>query len=136
MLITDLSNSFNPYPKPNKKEKGKPKNIKKKSSKLAKLEKNRFCILTDNLKICYICDKRRKDDLHEIFGGCNRQKSMEWGLVIPICRICHKDWEINEELRKKIQQKAKEAFIKKYGKEKFLKEFGKNYIKKEKIYEK
>ena len=41
MMVTDLSNSFNPYPK-NKAEKRKPtKTIKKKSSKLAKLERQR-----------------------------------------------------------------------------------------------
>ena len=49
MIVTDLSNSFHPYPKPKVKEKQrkvkeKPKEIKeikKKSSKLAKLERQR-----------------------------------------------------------------------------------------------
>ena len=42
--------------------------IKKKTSKLQKLEKNRFSILTNNLEQCYFCGKR-KDDLNEVFNG-------------------------------------------------------------------
>nr|DAQ61943.1 MAG TPA: Recombination enhancement function protein nuclease, DNase, HYDROLASE.4A [Caudoviricetes sp.] len=104
------------------------KELKKKSNKLKKLEAKRYSILTENLKVCYICTKDKKDDLHEIFGGSNRQKSMQWGLVIPVCRKCHDEWENNKELRKKIQKEAKEEFIKRNTKEKFRKEFGKNYI--------
>lgn len=103
------------------------KKLKKKSNKLKQLESKRYSILTNNLKICYICNEKRKDDLHEVFGGSNRQKSMIWGLVIPICRKCHSEWDINEELRKQIQQKAKEEFIKRNTKEKFKEEFGKYY---------
>lgn len=103
------------------------KELKKKSNKLKQLESKRYSILTDNLKICYICNEKKKDDLHEIFGGSNRQKSMIWGLVIPICRECHDEWKINKELRKRIQQKAKKEFIKRNTKEKFREEFGKYY---------
>ena len=104
------------------------KELKKKSEKLKKLEAKRYSILTDNLTICYICQKRRKDDLHELFGGSNRRKSIEWGLVIPICRICHSEWKTNEEMRRKYQEEGKTKFYKLYSKEKFLKEFGKNYL--------
>lgn len=104
------------------------KELKKKSNKLKKLEAKRYSILTNNLKLCYICNKKKKEDLHEIFGGSNRQKSMQWGLVIPVCRECHDKWDISEELRRQIQQKAKEEFIKRNTKEKFREEFGKNYI--------
>lgn len=34
------------------------KSIKKKSKYLRKLEKNRKSILTENLKICYVCGKK------------------------------------------------------------------------------
>lgn len=110
------------------KEFKKHKEIKRKSTKLKQLETKRYSILTSNLRVCYICNKRKKDDLHEIFGGSNRQKSMIWGLVIPVCRECHNEWDVNEKLRKKIQQKAKEEFKKRNTKDKFIEEFGKNYI--------
>ena len=141
-IVTDLSNSFNPVPKPGQKntkhlEKVKQKKtekvikkvqIKQKSKKLANLEKKRFSILTDNLEICYICTKRKKDDLHEVFGGNNRKKSMIWGLVVPICRKCHRDWDSNKELKKEIQQESQRRFEKKYGHELFMAEFKKNYL--------
>ena len=81
------------------------KPIKKKSSKLAKLERNRFSILTDDLEHCYICKRIfeqiiPKDDLHEIFGGRNRQISMKMGWVAPLCRTHHEDEEAKKFLKK------------------------------------
>ena len=107
------------------------KELKKKSSKLKKLESKRYSIITDNLKICYICEKNKKRDLHEIFGGSNRQKSMEWGLVIPICGECHDKWKFDKELRQTYQGQAQEIFEEKYSHELFMKEFRKNFIKME-----
>lgn len=112
------------------KEYKKFKELKKQSSKQRKLETKRFSILTDALDVCYICKKRRKDDLHEVFPGYNRKKSMEWGMVIPICRICHTEWDINKELRKEIQIKAQNIFEIKYSHELFMNEFKMNYKEK------
>lgn len=120
----DLSKEFNPVPKPPKIEKKKQKKIKQKSNKLAKLERNRFSIITYNLDIYYICQKHRKDHLDEVFGGRNRQTSMKYGLVIPICFKCHRILTDNPLKKKAIQEEAKQKFIKKYSEEKFIKEFG------------
>lgn len=95
--------------------------IRKKSKKLAKKEKNRFSVLTNNLEDCYFC-QNKKDDLHEVFRGRNRQKSIKYGLVIPICFKCHRKMDIKLE-SEKIEKIAKEIFIEKYGEEKFLNEF-------------
>lgn len=120
----DLSKEFHPVPKPPKTKKKKPKTIKKKSSKLAKLERNRYSIITYNLDICYVCKKHKKDHLDEVFGGRNRQTSMKYGLVIPICFKCHRELTDNPLKKKAIQEEAKQKFIKKYSEEKFIKEFG------------
>lgn len=134
MIVKDLSNSFNPVPKPLQKSQQrsaeKKKNtaeIKKKSSKLAKLEKNRFSILTKDLEHCYIC-KAKKQDLHEIFGGKNRQTSMRYGLVIPLCRKCHNLIENDETLKEKWHKVAQKEFKKHYKSENFVQIFGKNYL--------
>lgn len=119
----DLSKEFHPVPKPPKTKKKKPKTIKKKSSKLAKLERNRYSIITYNLDICYVCKEHRKENFDEVFGGRNRQKSMKYGLVIPICFKCHRKLTDNPILKKQIQEEAKDIFIKKYGEEKFIQEF-------------
>lgn len=125
MIVSDLSKEFHPVPK-NKKETGdkqaKKTTIKQKSNKLAKLEKNRFSIITNNLDKCYLC-KNKKMELHEVFRGRNRQKSMKWGLVIPICIECHTKITRDKEFSKILEEKAKNIFVKKYGEEKFIQEF-------------
>ena len=131
MIVTDLSNSFNPCPKnivKKDKEQVQTK-IKPKSKKLAKKEKNRISILQkDNCK-CFLCKRQlKKLDKHEAFGGANRQKSIEYGLVYYLCRKCHSKVDLDKNTRIKLHNYAKTKFIKEYSKEKFLKEFGKNYV--------
>lgn len=100
--------------------------IKKKTDKLQKLEKSRFSILTNNLEQCYICGNR-KNDLHEIYGGSNRKKSMQWGCVIPICRKCHQLWDVDKYLRQKYYDLCRDKFVELYGFKKFMEEFKKSY---------
>ena len=81
------------------------KPIKKKSNKLAKLERNRFSILTNDLEHCYICKTMKlrevpRQDLHEIWEGRNRQICMKHGFVAPLCRACHEDENVKEYLKK------------------------------------
>lgn len=125
MIVTNLSNSFNPVPKGGQKKTEstvKSGQIKKKSNKLAKLEKDRFSIITNNLEKCYFCPSK-KMELHEAFRGRNRQKSMKWGLVVPICRDCHSKITKDKEFSKTLEETAKKVFIKKYSEEKFIEEF-------------
>lgn len=133
-VVTDLSNSFHPVPKnlqrikqssaENKQKKGQ---IKKKSSGLAKLEKNRFSIITKDLEHCYLCGNQ-KQELHELVEGKNRQASMKYGLVIPICRKCHILVTNNRTLQEKLHKVAQKEFKKHYKSENFVQIFGKNYL--------
>ena len=129
MLVKDLSNKFLPVPKPKDviKDKNNKKMINKKSKKLAKLERNRFSIITNDLNRCYIC-KEKKEELHEVFGGRNRQASMKYGLVIPVCRKCHRMIQKNETLNEKLHKVAQKTFKKYYKNENFIKIFGKSYL--------
>lgn len=134
MIVTDLSNSFHPVPKnlqrikqssaENKQKKGQ---IKKKSSRLAKLEKNRFSIITKDLEHCYLCGNK-KQELHELVEGENRQASMKYGLVIPICRKCHILVTNNRTLQEKLHKVAQKEFKKHYKTENFVQIFRKNYL--------
>lgn len=134
MIVTDLSNSFNPVPKTlqrikqssaeNKQKKGQ---MKKKSSKLAKLEKNRFSIITKDLEHCYLCGNK-KQELHELIEGKNRQASMKYGLVIPICRKCHNLVTNNRTLQEKLHKVAQKEFKKHYKTENFVQIFNENYL--------
>lgn len=128
-IVKDLSNSFNPYPKIKVEKKKQTTKIKQKSSKLAKKERNRFSILQKDNTKCFICGKQIKLDKHEAFGGSNRQKSMEWGLVYYLCRKCHQKADTDETIIDYLHDFARQKFIREYDEEKFLKEFGKNFYK-------
>ena len=103
--------------------------IKKKSNKLAKIEKNRYSVFTDNLINCYICG-RKKDDLHEIFGGRNRRNSMKYGFILPLCRECH-SLNQNNPFFNDYWHKQGQTYWEEYigSREEFIKVFRRNYLK-------
>jgi len=103
------------------------KNIKKRTYKLSKKEKNRFSILTDDLEHCIICGDKR-DNLHEVFFERNRQFSIKYGLVIPLCLKHHQEIHKNIELQRKWHIKRQLVFINRYSNENFSKIFRKNYL--------
>lgn len=99
--------------------------MKNKTNKLARLEKNRFSIFTDNYNKCYFCGKEGKMDKHEVYGGSNRQRSMKYGLIVPLCRDCHG----NEEIISTLRVKCQEIYELNHTREEFIKIIGKSYIK-------
>lgn len=103
--------------------------MKKKSNKLKQLEQKRYSIFTSNLSDCFMCDledkKVKRSDLHEVYGGSNRQRSMKLGLVVPLCRKCHDDEEKILELRKICQQ----IYELDHTREEFIDLIGKSYLK-------
>ena len=80
--------------------------MKNKSNKLAKLERNRKSVFTDDLEHCYLCGNK-KDDLHELLGGKNRLNCIKLGYIIPVCRLCHSRIQNDNEFKmywaKKVQ---------------------------------
>lgn len=127
MIVKDLSKSFNPVPKNKTEIKKSANKIMQKSSKLAKLERERYSILTNNLDKCYLCNRKKKH-IHEIYKGCNRQVSMKNGFCIPICDICHTETEINSDLDKKLKQKCQIEFEKKHTRVEFIAIIGKSHL--------
>ena len=102
--------------------------IKKKSNKLAKLERNRYSLFTSNLNMCYLCG-RKKDDLHEIFGGRNRRNSMKYGFILPLCRECH-SLNQNNPFFNDYWHKQGQTYWEEYmgSREEFIKVFRRNYL--------
>lgn len=89
-IASGLSNNSQMRKNSQSLEKISPKKVKmrNKSNKLAKLERNRKSVFTDDLEYCYICGKK-KNDLHEVYAGRNRINSIKYGFVLPLCRQCH-----------------------------------------------
>ena len=102
------------------------KPIKKRTYSLAKAEKDRFSIIVHNLDKCAICGKN-KDNLHEIYEGRNRQVSIKYGCVIPICYKCHVKIHNDHVLSLLWKVKCQEMFEKAYPNLDFLEIFGKSY---------
>lgn len=101
--------------------------IKNRSNKLSKLEKERVSIFTSDLKSCWKCkrtSKQIKIDLHEVYGGSNRIRSIKNGLVVPLCRECHEREELIAEIRKECQ----EIYERDHTRDDFIKLIGKSYL--------
>lgn len=100
--------------------------MKNKSSKLAKLERSRYSIFTDDLETCIECGMSATD-MNEIYQGRNRQNSMKWGLVIPMCRRCHTEYTNNRDMQLKWMKIGQKAFQDTYDID-FIDIFKRNYL--------
>lgn len=102
------------------------KGIQKRSTKQDQLEKSRNKNSRLNSQYCYYCHKwTPKADIHEIYGGSNRKRSIENGFVVRLCRLCHS----NEEIIKKLKIKFQTIYEKDHTRAEFINLFGKSYIK-------
>lgn len=127
MIVTDLSNSFHPVPKTGQKRTEstlKSGQMKKKSNKLAKLERQRDKEIVKS-GICEFCGKFSKRlDPHEVYGGSNRKRSIKYKFIKLLCRECHSNENIINQLRIDTQKE----YEKSHTKEEFIKLIGKSYI--------
>ena len=124
MLVKDLSNSFNPYPKIKTEKKKEVTEIKKKSRKLANLERQRDKDIVKS-GYCQYCGKYSKRlDPHEVYGGSNRKRSIKHKFIKLICPKCHS----NELIIKQLRIRTQIEFEKKHTREEFIKLIGKNYL--------
>lgn len=127
ILLKDCINcSYKKYKKCTKKADYCAK-LKQRSKKLAELERNRFSLFTNNMNKCYFCSNK-KDHMHEIFCGRNRQNSMRYGLCLPICELCHNKYQNNAVFNLKWHKKGQAMFNKTYPNLKFEDIFKKNYL--------
>lgn len=101
--------------------------ISNKSKKLAKMERNRTSILTDDMEHCYIC-RIKKDHIHEICFGANRLNSIKYGLVIPVCFDCHMKIHNDISLQDRHHKIAQKKFNEVYPDLDFVEIFKRNHL--------
>ena len=124
MIVTDLSTSYNPVPKSERKAKEKVTELKKKSNKLIKIERQRDKKLIKEGK-CDYCHKYFKHlDPHEIYGGSNRKRSIKNGFIKLLCRKCHS----NQKILLQLKIDSQKEFEKTHTREEFISLIGKSYI--------
>lgn len=105
--------------------------IKQKSNKLARLERKRGSILTNDLEICYLCPpgrKKKATSIHEIFKGANRIQSIKNNFCVPLCDDCHRHTEEVYEVLNYLQRECQKEFEKNHTREEFMKITGRNYL--------
>lgn len=106
--------------------------IKQRTSKQAKLERNRKSIFTDNMDKCYFCPKP-KDNIHELIYGKNRPKSIKYHFTLPLCLEHHKMMHSDRKMIEEYQDKCQRYYEKNIGsREDFIKEFNESFIDKHK----
>lgn len=130
----NVKNSFYKKSTLNKKSPLKSGKIKKQTYKHQKADRNRFSIITNDLKHCIICGAK-KEALHEVFYGAYRHVSIKYGLVIPLCLNHHTQGNFSihndRELDLYYKRLAETIFISKYSYELYMKEFIIDYLKKD-----
>lgn len=83
---------------------------------------------------CCVCGKSINVRSHEIFfGTANRKKSIEDGMVAPLCDKDHNTSSagvhFNKELDLKLKRKAQQVWENTYGdRDAFIKRYGKSYL--------
>ena len=95
----------------------------------------RYSIITNDLEHCIECGNSNIE-LHEVFfGGRNRNKSIEDGLVIPLCKRFHHQGNLvgihkDKGLNLKYKKIAEQIWLEYYNKtiDDFIKRYGKNYL--------
>lgn len=109
----------------------KQKTIKLRTYSQSKKEKERFSIIYTDLTKCCLCGSIKGINKHEVyFGRKNRQTSIKYGCIIPLCDIHHKQIHNDIELDlyyKRLMQKACMNYynIDVNG---FIKIFGRSYL--------
>lgn len=125
MIVTDLSNSFNPCPK----------NTQKSLKKNTKKDKEEFCIMPKSK----LYSTRRTEiycERHEVyFSKAYRQKSINDGLIVFLTRKSHRGTngvhgKNGDKLNRQLKKLAQKAWCKYYNKTKedFIARYGKNYL--------
>lgn len=74
-------------------------------------------IITDDMTTCYLCGSPYYIEIHHIMSNAHRTKSTRYGLVVPLCRNCHRgpngvhsDYSKMKYLRKIAQEKFEVAY--------------------------
>lgn len=122
MIVTDLSNSFNPCPK----------NTQKSSKKNVKKSEEEFCIMPKS-KLYSTVRTQIYCERHEVyFSKAYRQKSINDGLIVFLMRKDHRGTngvhgKNGDKLNRQLKKLAQKAWCKYYNKtkEEFIKEYGK-----------
>jgi len=104
-------------------------NMKNKSKKLSKLERDRFSVFTDDKNKCMFCPATTNLTWHEIYAGRNRRNSMVYGFCLRMCLNCHEEKQEDVEFNEFWHGQAQLYWEENIGsRDEFLSIFRRNYL--------
>jgi len=102
--------------------------MKNKSNKLAKLERKRKSVFTDNDR-CMVCKSTYQLTWNEIYRGRNRTNSMKYGFCLRMCLNCHREYQEDANFNELWHKTAQRYFEEYYGtRDEFISIFRRNYL--------
>lgn len=102
--------------------------IKKRTYKQVKKEKERYSIIyDDNSKCCYCGSKNGHIDTNEVFSGAYRSLSIKFGACNYYCRECHTRYDIDRLFNLQEKVKFQKELVKLYGYDWFINTFRQDY---------
>ena len=91
---------------------------------------NKSIIDDDQVDECYLCGRVGHMDEHHIFGGSVRSKCDQLGLVVHICRDCHR--EVHDKVGPKMEylhRVGQRTYEQKIGtRSEFIRDFIRSYL--------
>lgn len=86
-------------------------------------------IMTNDFKHCFLCGKESQQ-IHHVIGGAYRKKAEKYGLLVPLCMLCHGKVhdEPSQETNKELKKIGQADFMMHYSYAEWMKQFGKNYM--------
>lgn len=87
-------------------------------------------VLTKDVEHCFLCGRFGPEDMHHcISGRGRRQIADKYGLIVPLCRLCHSRLHDNGEGDQELKKYAQTYYEKHIGtREQFRQDFGKSWL--------
>ena len=89
------------------------------------MKKNLKSIITNEMYKCLICGSYQNIKIHHIFDGCNKENSIKYGLIVPLCSYHYKP---SSKLDLELKRLGQKAFEWKHKRDEFICIFGHNYL--------
>ncbi len=102
--------------------------IKKRTYKQQKKEKERYSIIYHNFTKCCVCGPKSRIEINEVYEGSYRGSSIKYGMVIPLCNLCHKRFHKDRLFALYYKSLFQKEFEKTHSRTEFLSIFKKDYI--------
>ena len=84
--------------------------------------------MLDERKQCFICGRRGPLDRHHCLSGSARKMADKYGLMVYLCRDCHRALHDKGKYDMELKQFAQRQFEKTHSRDEFRKVFGKSWL--------